>query len=75
MLLPDNVIPEYSLYYNGYLILNELKNLDNQYLFNLYYKVKNVNNMSFSTFILCLDWLYLMEMAEINAKGVIRLCF
>ena len=45
MLLPDNVIPEYSLYYNGYLILNELKNLDNQYLFNLYFKVKNVNNM------------------------------
>lgn len=74
MLLPDNVIPEYSLYYNGYLILNELKNLDNQYLFNLYFKVKNVNNMSFSTFILCLDWLYLMEMAEINEKGVIKLC-
>lgn len=74
MLLPDNVIPEYSLYYNGYLILNELKNLDNQYLFNLYFKVKNVNNMSFSTFILCLDWLYLMEMAEINEKGAIKLC-
>ena len=74
MLLPDNVIPEYSLYYNGYLILNELKNLDNQYLFNLYLKVKNVNNMSFSTFILCLDWLYLMEMADINEKGVIKLC-
>lgn len=74
MLLPDNVIPEYSLYYNGYLILNELKNLDNQYLFNLYFKAKNVNNMSFSTFILCLDWLYLMEMAEINEKGVIKLC-
>ena len=74
MLLPDNLIPEYSLYYNGYLILNELKNLDNQYLFNLYFKVKNVNNMSFSTFILCLDWLYLMEMAEINEKGAIKLC-
>lgn len=75
MLLPDNVIPEYSLYYNGYLILNKLKKIDNQHLFSLYFKVKNENNMSFSTFVLCLDWLYLMEMAEVDEKGVIKLCF
>jgi len=30
--------------------------------------------MSFSVFILCLDWLYLLEVAKLNAKGEIELC-
>ncbi|WP_317235695.1 ABC-three component system middle component 6, partial [Flavobacterium psychrophilum] len=31
-------------------------------------------NMSFSIFILCLDWLYLIDVAKINSKGKIILC-
>lgn len=75
MLLPDNVRPEYSLYYNGYLILKELKRLNNQYFFTLYLNLKNETDMSFSTYLLCLDWLYLMEMAIVDDEGVIKICF
>lgn len=74
MLLPDNIHPELSIYYNGAIVLNELKKEDKQPIINLYQKIKNTNNMSFPTFILCLDWLYLIEVAQINEGGYVELC-
>ena len=74
MLLPDNIQPELSIYYNGALVLNELQKKDKQSLINLYQKMKSTNNMSFPTFILCLDWLYLIEVAQINEGGYVELC-
>lgn len=73
MLLPDNIQPELSIYYNGSLVLNELKKKNNQTLMSLYQSLKN-NGMSFGIFILCLDWLYLIDAAEIDEKGCINLC-
>lgn len=75
MLLPDNVFPEYSIYYNGYLILKELKRLNNQDFFTLYINLNNEKDISFSTYMLCLDWLYLMEMAIVDDEGVVKICF
>lgn len=75
MLLPDNIQPEYSIYYNGYILLNELKNKDKQMFFDLFQNVKNINDMSLSTFILSLDWLYIMNIAQIDERGEIKLCF
>ena len=63
MLLPDNIHPELSIYYK-----------DKQSIINLYQKIKSTNNMSFPTFILCLDWLYLIEVAQINEGGDVELC-
>ncbi len=74
MLLPDNIHPELSIYYNGALVLNELQKKDKQSIINLYQKIKSTNNMSFPTFILCLDWLYLIEVAQINEGGYVELC-
>lgn len=74
MLLPDNIHPEHSIYYNGSIVLQELKLQDNQSVFDLYQKSKSINDMSFSTFILSLDWLYLIEAAKINGKGWVELC-
>ena len=74
MLLPDNIHPEYSIYYNGAVVLRELKKDENQPLFNLYRNVKSVNNMSFTTFMLSLDWLYLIDLAIINENGMVGLC-
>lgn len=74
MLLPDNMHPELSIYYNGSLVLGELKKLDNRSITDLYKKVKINNDMSFSTFMLCLDWLYLIEAVKINKRGYIQLC-
>lgn len=74
MLLPDNMQPELSIYYNGALVLKELKNKDKQSIIDLYQKMKEANHMSFSTFILSLDWLFLINTARINEKGELALC-
>lgn len=74
MLLPDNIHPELSIYYNGSIILAELEKQTEQKFFELYHNVKKSNNMSFSVFVLSLDWLYLIQLAQINEKGVVRKC-
>lgn len=74
MLLPDNIHPELSIYYNGSIVLKELNNKDGQSIINLYENVKSVNDMSFSTFILCLDWLYLIRVAQVDERGIVELC-
>ncbi len=75
MLLPDNIKPELTIYYNGAIILEELQ-LNNKYdIIDLYQKVKQKNNMSFMIFMLSIDWLYLIEVAIMNKNGEIELCF
>ena len=66
MLLPDNIRPELTIYYNGAIILKELE-IKNRYdIIDLYQKVKETNDMSFFTFMLSIDWLYLLQVAIIN---------
>lgn len=74
MLLPDNIHPELSIYYNGSVILAELEKKSEQKLLELYYNVKKSNDMSFPVFVLSLDWLYLIQSAQISEKGVVRKC-
>ena len=74
MLLPDNIHPELSIYYNGSVILAELGKKTEQKLLELYYNVKKSNDMSFSVFVLSLDWLFLIQSAQINEKGEVRKC-
>ncbi|BDR68149.1 hypothetical protein K144312032_23770 [Clostridium tetani] len=74
MLLPDNINPELSIYYNGAIVIQELKNKNVQRIFELYQNVNKDKEMSFSTFILSLDWLYLINVALINKNGEVELC-
>lgn len=74
MLLPNNIHPENSIYYNGAFVLQEIQKGTNQNLLDLYQNVKKMHNMSFGVFVLSLDWLYLIDVAELNAKGEIKLC-
>ena len=74
MLLPENVHPENSIYFNGAIVLNVLLNNNNIEMIDLYERVNQVQNMSFPIFILCLDWLYLIDAAELINKKVV-LCF
>ena len=74
MLLPDNIHPELSIYYNGALVLDELRHKNCQSILQLFAKMKAKTDMSFSTFILCLDWLYLIDIAKINEKGDFEIC-
>lgn len=74
MLLPDNIHPENSIYYNGAFVLESLKKDRSFKMLDLYQEVKRKRSMTFSVFILCLDWLYLLDVANINTKGEIELC-
>lgn len=74
MLLPDNIHPENSIYYNGAFVLEVLQKQSAQSILDLYQTVKLKRNMSFSVFVLCLDWLYLLNVAKINTKGEVILC-
>ena len=74
MLLPDNIHPELSIYYNGSIILAELEKQTEQKFFELYHNVKKSNNMTLSVFVLSLDWLYLIQLAQITEKGVVKKC-
>ena len=74
MLLPDNIHPENSIYYNGAFVIESLKKETSYQILDLYQDVKTKKQMSFSVFILCLDWLYLIEVAKLNSEGKIELC-
>ncbi len=74
MLLPDNIHPENCIYYNGGIVLNVIQNNNDIEMLELFQLVKKVRNMSFTTFVLCLDWLYLIDVARLENEKV-KLCF
>lgn len=73
MLLPDNIHPKNSIYYNGALVLQVLQKKNGLDLVSLYLEVKQVKELTFPVFILCLDWLYIANIAEIK-EGKVELC-
>ncbi|EMX0192993.1 hypothetical protein AAFX88_006004 [Bacillus cereus] len=74
MLLPRDIDPELSIYYNGSIILQQLVNENDIDIIKLYKKVKNVNEMSLSIYMLSLDWLFLSDIAIVTESGEVRLC-
>lgn len=73
MLLPDNIHPENSIYYNGAFLIQVLNEKNDIEMLELYQEVKTLKNMSFPVFILSIDWLYLANIAELS-DGRIKLC-
>ena len=73
MLLPDNIHPENSIYYNGALVLQVLQNKSGLELVYLFQEVKQLRELTFPVFILCLDWLYIANIAEVK-NGRVELC-
>jgi len=74
MLLPDNILPEHSIFYNGSLVLLELQKETSQSLLELYNNVRIQTPMTFPTFVLCLDWLFLIDAATLGDRGKVELC-
>lgn len=74
MLLPDNIQPELSIYYNGALVLKELQENESKLILDIYQSVKDKYDMNFSIFTLSLDWLFLANIAVTTMKGEIELC-
>ena len=73
MLLPDNIHPENSIYFNASLVLETLQEFGKLDMLELYQNVTKNKKMSFPVYILCLDWLYIINVAELN-QGKVKLC-
>ncbi len=74
MLLPDNIHPYNSIYYNAAFIIQVLKEGKVGALIDLYLETKLKCNISFHLFVLCIDWLYLVEVIFITDNNEIKLC-
>jgi hypothetical protein len=74
MLLPDNIHPENTLFYNGALILKALKSMENATPLELFVETRQGNSMSMPLFVLSLDWLYLANCVQFNEQGKLSIC-
>lgn len=74
MLMPNSINPKFCLYFNGGIIIQELKKDNMQSFIDLYIKLKQVNDISITIYILCLDWLYLIGAIYENNEGNVCLC-
>lgn len=71
MLLPDNINPEDSIYYNGAIVLKIVQRERRISLADLFCEVKRTKSLSFSTFLLCLDWLFLIDCVSMQNEEVV----
>ena len=71
MLLPDNIAPEDSIYYNGAIVLQIVQRERRISLASLFCEVNMRKTLTFSFFLLCLDWLYLIDCVSIQNEEVI----
>lgn len=73
MLVPDNTRPEDTIYFNGAKVLQVIQNEKRLAITDLYVILKKKSDISFTTMLLCLDWLYLIDCIEVN-DGEVVLC-
>ena len=73
MLLPDNMRPENSTYFNGAIVLKVLQTEKKISVVDLYCRLREQYRMSFAILQLCIDWLYLIDCVIVK-NGEVELC-
>lgn len=74
MLIPDNIHPEQTVYFNGAFVLKAIQKRRTENLLDLYIQTTAERQMSMPVFILCLDWLFLLNLVTLNESGEVKLC-
>ena len=74
MLLPSEMKPEDSVYYYSAFVLDEIAKNANHDIISLFQAVKERMDISLKVFSYCLDWLYLIEAAQVDDNGWVKLC-
>jgi hypothetical protein len=74
MLIPDNIHPEQTIYFNGAFVLKMIQEYHTMDTLDLYIKTKAVREMSMPIFVLCLDWLFLLNLVTLNDHGKVESC-
>jgi hypothetical protein len=74
VLLPDNIHPEQTIYYNASHVLNILLRKKQVPLFELYMETNLSVKITVPVFLLSLDWLFLINIINYMEDGSIVLC-
>lgn len=74
MLVPDNVHPEQTVYFNGAYVLRAIQRHRLMEIVDLYFETISQRQMSLPMFILCLDWLFLIDLVTLDDHGKVILC-
>jgi len=74
MLVPDNIHPEQTIYFNGAFVLKAIQENRVMNMLDLYIQTTADREMSIPVFILCLDWLFLLNLVALNEHGEVELC-
>ena len=74
MLVPDNIHPEQTIYFNGAFVLKAIQERLELDMFDLYIQTTTKREMSMPVFVLCLDWLFLLNLITLNDNGKVELC-
>ena len=74
MLLPENISPVNSLYYNGAFVIDALKKIGESSMLDLFAETRLLREMSMPIFVLSLDWLFLADLIIFNDRGNIVQC-
>jgi hypothetical protein len=75
MLIPDNIHPEQTIYFNGAFVLKAIQKHRVMNMLDLYMQTTDEREMSMQVFVLCLDWLFLLNLVTLNDHGKVELCF
>jgi hypothetical protein len=74
MLVPDNIHPEQTIYFNGAFVLKTIQEHRVMDMLDLYIQTTTEREMSMPVFLLCLDWLFLLNLIELSEQGKVELC-
>ncbi|MFH1962856.1 MAG: ABC-three component system middle component 6 [bacterium] len=74
MLIPDNIHPEQTIYFNGAFVLKAIQEHRKLDMLDLYLQTTTEREMSMPVFVLCLDWLFLLNIITLNNHGEVALC-
>lgn len=74
MLIPDNIHPEQTIYFNGAFVLKAIQENRVMDMLDLYIQTIKDREMSMPVFVLCLDWLFLLDLVKFNDQGKVELC-
>ncbi|MEQ1666085.1 MAG: ABC-three component system middle component 6 [Bdellovibrionales bacterium] len=75
MLIPDNIHPEQTIYFNGAIVLKAIQEHRVMDILELYMLTSNQREMSMPVFLLCLDWLFLLDLIKLNDSDKVEICF
>ncbi|WP_339426119.1 ABC-three component system middle component 6 [Photorhabdus heterorhabditis] len=74
MLLPKDIHPTNSLYFNGAYVLQAVRQCKEVSMMDLFVESRKLRDISMPIFVLTLDWLFLADLVSYNDSGNIVSC-